>query len=392
MSHSKSGGADRPRCQACVGNDHRLSHPTRRHAVVLILTIMGIIAASTITRRTTALKTQPLDQRPAVQVDEALPENTQRTRPQAQLVADRTPVATSERPTNPLDAQRAFGYLKALCAIGPRPSGSAGMRDQLRFLRTHFADLGGQVSFQQFQSPNPLGVAKVPLANLIVQWHPEKQERILLCAHFDTRPLPDRDPDPAQRRRGTFIGANDGASGVAVLMELAHLMPALDTPYGVDFVCFDGEEFVYDDNGRYFLGSEYFARQYEQKPPPHKYRWGVLLDMVGDADLQIYQERFSVNWRDTLPLVAQLWGTAQRLGVSEFIAQPKHLVQDDHLPLRQIAKIPTCDIIDFDYPAWHTTSDTPEQCSGESLAKVGWVVYEWLKAQAPAVGDQGNRK
>jgi glutaminyl-peptide cyclotransferase len=287
----------------------------------------------------------------------------------------------TSRPGNPLNAERAYGYLKEICAIGPRISGSPGMRQQLRLLRQHFAKLGGHVQFQQFMAPDPRGGAKVHMVNLIVEWRPEKKERILLCAHFDTRPLPDRDPNPVERRQGTFLGANDGASGVAVLMELAHLMPAIDVRYGVDFVLFDGEEFVYDDSDRYFLGSEHFARQYVKEPPAHTYRWGVLLDMVGDADLQIYQEKLSVSWRDTRPLVAQIWGTAQRIGVVEFVAQPRHLVQDDHIPLRQIAKIPTCDVIDFDYPAWHTTADTPENCSGASLAKVGWVMLEWLKMQ-----------
>jgi hypothetical protein len=284
---------------------------------------------------------------------------------------------------NPLNAARAFGYLQEICAIGPRTSGSPGMREQLRLVRAHFANLGGQVRFQQFTAPDPRGGQSVQLVNTIVEWHPEKKERVLLCAHYDTRPLPDRDPDPTNRRQGIFIGANDGASGVAVLMELAHLMPALDIRYGVDFALFDGEEFVYDERDRYFLGSDHFARQYVKERPGHKYRWGVLLDMVGDADLQIYHERHSVAWRDTRPLVAQIWGTAQRLGVREFVAQVRHEVQDDHIPLRQIAKIPTCDIIDFDYPAWHTTADVPQNCSGESLAKVGWVVLEWLKLQGP---------
>jgi hypothetical protein len=255
------------------------------------------------------------------------------------------------------------------------------MREQWRLLRQHFAERGGHVSFQQFVAPNPLGGERVAMANMIIQWHPQKKERILLCAHYDTRPRPDRDPDPHQAMHGVFLGANDGASGIAVLMELAHLMPSLNIPYGVDFVCFDGEELIYDERGRYFLGSEHFAREYVRQPPPYKYRWGVLLDMVGDKDLQIYQERHSVKWRDTLPLVAQIWGTAQRLGVKEFVARPKHEVLDDHIPLRQIGKIPTCNIIDFDFPAWHTTQDVPEQCSGPSLAKVGWVVYEWLRSQ-----------
>lgn len=282
---------------------------------------------------------------------------------------------------SPLDATRAYRYLEQICDLGPRPSGSAGMQRQQELLRRHFEALGGDVQLQRFQAPHPQG-GMVPMANLIVRWNPEATERILLCAHYDTRPLPDRDPNPARRRDGVFLGANDGASGVALLMELAHLMPQLDPPLGVDFVLFDGEELVYTE-GRdpYFLGSTWFARQYVQQPPPHKYRWGVLLDMVGDVNLQIHPERQSVSWRETRPLVAEIWGTAAKLGVDEFVPRAKYHLRDDHVPLRNVGKIPTCVLIDFDYPAWHTEADTPRMCSGTSLAKVGWVVYEWLKNQ-----------
>ena len=282
---------------------------------------------------------------------------------------------------NPLDADRAYDYLEQICEIGPRFSGSPGMQQQQEMLHKHFEELGGQVSFQQFRAKNPLGGGTVPMANLVVQWHPERKDRIVLGAHYDTRPLPDGDPNPVARSQGVFIGANDGASGTAVLMELAHLMPKLDSKYGVDFVLFDGEELVYRE-GRdpYCLGSTWFARQYAAKPPEHKYRWGVVLDMVGDANLQIYYEQQSYSWRNTRPLVVEIWNTAKRLGVDEFVPRARFLVQDDHLPLRNIAKIPTCDIIDFDYPAWHTAGDTPQRCSGSSLAKVGWVVFEWLKS------------
>jgi hypothetical protein len=292
------------------------------------------------------------------------------------------PVRAAEpRPQNPLNALQAYRYLEQICELGPRISGSPAMTRQQELLTKHFEALGGKVIRQEFEARNPLGGENVPMTNLIVQWHPERNERILLCAHYDTRPLPDRDPNPVNRRQGVFLGANDGGSGVAVLMELAHLMPGLEGPYGVDFVLFDGEELVWvDERDPYFLGSNWFARQYNRRPPPYRYRWGVLLDMVGDADLQIYQEQQSVAWRDTRPLVNDLWATAGRLGVDEFVPRAKHVVRDDHLALRNIAKIPTCDIIDFDYPAWHTTADTPRRCSGSSLAKVGWVVYEWLKS------------
>jgi glutaminyl-peptide cyclotransferase len=290
------------------------------------------------------------------------------------------------RPKNPIDSLRAYRYLEQICDLGPRPSGSAAMQKQQELLREHFENLGGKVTMQNFRATDPLGGAPVAMANTIVEWHPDRQERILLCAHYDTRPLPDRDPDPVQRRDGQFIGANDGGSGTALLMELAHLVRELDGTVGVDFLLVDGEELVYvEDRDPYLLGSTYFAQQYARNPPAHKYRWGVVLDMVGDESLQIYEEQNSVAWRDTRPLVKEIWGTAARLGVKEFIPRARFMVKDDHLPLRNIAKIPTCDIIDFDYPAWHTTMDTPRRCSGASLAKVGWVVLEWLKGQ-PGVG------
>jgi len=277
----------------------------------------------------------------------------------------------------PFNGTRAYEYVKQLCALGRRPSGSPGMAAQQRLLTEHFRKCGGQVEMQQFRVRHPVDGSPVPMANLIVRWHPESRERILLCAHYDTLPYPMLD---REQPHGTFIGANDGASGVAVLMELANEMPQLPLKYGVDFVLFDGEEFIFDHNDRFFLGSEYFARGYAQNPRQHRYRWGVLLDMIGDKDLQIYQERNSMWWKDTRPLVEDIWATARRLGVREFIARKKYSVRDDHLPLHNTGKIPCIDVIDFDYPPWHTRADTPENCSALSLAKVGWVIREWLKA------------
>ena len=150
---------------------------------------------------------------------------------------------------------------------------------------------------------------------------------------------------------------------------------------GVDFVFFDAEEFVFQpDGGKYFIGSEHFAENYVVRKPPYRYRSAVLLDMVGDRDLQIFQEKFTMRSPKNRPLVESIWKTAQRLKVREFVARTKYEVRDDHLALMEIAKIPSCDLIDFDCPYWHTTQDTPENCSDLSLAKVGWVVHEWLKS------------
>ncbi|MGE0760077.1 MAG: M28 family peptidase [Pirellulaceae bacterium] len=291
-------------------------------------------------------------------------------------------------PQNYFDGQQAHRYLEQLCALGSRTSGTDGMARQQQLLTDHFTKLGATVSRQSFQVRHPEQGTPVELANLIVEWHPERTTRILLCAHYDTRPYPDRD---ARRPRGLFVGANDGASGVAVLMELGQHMARLDGPIGVDFVLFDGEELVYDDqrdSQYYFLGSTHFATVYARTPPPIRYVCGVLLDMVGDARLELYKEKNSLHHaRD---VVNEVWSTARRLGVSEFIDRPRHEIRDDHLPLNEIARIPTCDIIDFDYPRplrlsyWHTEADRPDKCSPASLAKVGWVISEWLKSRQTA--------
>lgn len=289
----------------------------------------------------------------------------------------------------PFDGRRSYGYLNQLCALGPRFSGSPGMVKQQELLEKHFRDQGAKVDRQQFRVRHPLSGAPVDMANLIVQWHPDRRDRVLLCAHYDTRPFPDRDPDP-RRRRGIFLGANDGASGVAVLMELGQRMPELKTSWGVDFVLFDGEELVYDDErNEYFLGSRYFAQKYVEQPPQHRYNAAVLLDMVGDKHLQLFQERISLSWADSRPLVESIWKKAETLGVREFIPRGRYEIRDDHLMLHDIAGIPACDLIDFDYVApgsrrsfWHTEGDSPDKCSAESLAKVGWVVWEWLREGA----------
>ena len=222
----------------------------------------------------------------------------------------------------------------------------------------------------------------VHVENLLVTWHPDRRDRILIGAHFDTRPYPDRDPADPQ---GVFVGANDGASGVALLMELAAAMPSLPGPVGVDFVLFDAEEYVFGPRDPYCLGSNYFARQYADERRAgrldHAYRCGVVVDMVADRDLEIWQERNSVTWPETRPIVEEIWGVAARLGERRFVSRPRHAVEDDHMPLRMIGRIPACDVIDFDYPQWHTTADTPEHCAPESLEAVGRVMLEWLRTR-----------
>jgi hypothetical protein len=288
----------------------------------------------------------------------------------------------------PFDGARAYGYLKQICDLGPRRSGSEAMSEQQKLLADHFEKLGHKPEFQRFMAPYPNdGPSKqmvghdLPMANIIVRFNPENRERIMLCGHYDTLPFPLRDPVD---RKGRFVGANDNGGGVAILMELGNKLAKDPPKVGVDLVFFDGEEFIFSEHGKFFLGSEYFANEYVKHPPAFRYRYAVLLDMVSGVDLRLPEEPNSVTWDDSEPLVKEIWGTAARLGVQEFVPRPAlSAVSDDHLALHDIAKIPACDLIDFDgyMKYWHTQGDTPEHCSPLSMAKVGWVLQEWLRGQ-----------
>lgn len=283
-----------------------------------------------------------------------------------------TDIATAQDLPPKFDGQSSFRYLEKICAIGPRISGSDGMAKQQQIIIEHFRKLG-DVRVQGFDVPHPVNGAPVRMTNLIVSFHPTSKERVLLCCHYDTRPFPDRD---LFKPRGTFIGANDGASGVALFMEMGKHIKQLTPKYGVDIVFFDGEELVYRPGDKYFHGSEYFSTEYRDRPPAHRYVCGVLVDMIGGKKLQIHPERGSLRYAPSV--TKSVFATAKRLGIREFSDRPKHEVNDDHIPLNTIAKIPTTDLIDFDYSSWHTTKDVPASCSADSLEKVGRTLLTWL--------------
>ena len=284
----------------------------------------------------------------------------------------------------PIDGDRAYGYLKQICAIGPRPAGTAANSKQRQMVADHWKKLGAAVREQPFAGSDPVSHAPVAMVNLIGSWFPDRTDRVLLGVHYDTRPFPDEDPNPANRRK-PFIGANDGASGVALLMEIAHHLADSPTPWGVDLVLFDGEELVYgggnDQTGDYFLGSKAFAKAYaEGDKSKARYAAGIVLDMVGDKNLNIDREPYSMEFAPGL--VREVWAVARSLSIKQFRDREGRAVYDDHLPLNNNG-IPSIDIIDFDYRFWHTAGDLPEECSGASLAQVGKVVTAWLNKPKP---------
>lgn len=293
------------------------------------------------------------------------------------------------------DQEFAFKHLKAICAIGSRMSTSQGMAKQQAMIQKHFEALGAQVGYQNFNVNDPRQNGRqATLSNLVVRFHPERKTRLLLCCHYDTRPFPDRDPVNPQ---GVFIGANDGASGAAFLCELGRHIPNMEGPVGFDFVFFDGEEFVFVQRDPMFLGSLHFARQYAARKWDVEYKYAVLVDMIGDKELQLKMEVNSLNMARNL--TKMIWSIAKDLKVREFRASKGHIIKDDHLPLNEIAKIPTCDIIDFDYPRpgmqnqyWHTTKDSVENCSADSLGKVGVVMLEWTRRMQDLYRKQEEKK
>ncbi|MER3525390.1 MAG: hypothetical protein C4326_15450 [Ignavibacteria bacterium] len=288
------------------------------------------------------------------------------------------PVATTPPPA--FNGTRAFEYLVKQTSFGPRNPNSPGHRACLDYLAATLRQYADEVQLQPFTAQGYNEV--LALTNIIARFNPQATSRILLCAHWDTRPRADNDTN-VRRRDQPILGANDGASGVAVLLEIASLLKQHPPAIGVDIVLFDGEDYGSEgDLDKYFLGARYFS---STKPPDYNPRFGILLDLVGDAFLDLPKEYHSVQYApDIIDLV---WKKARELGYPQFIDAVGEAVNDDHVPLNQ-AGIKTINIIDFNYPDpthrfWHSHNDTPEHCSAESLEAVGTVVMHVIYTQQP---------
>ncbi|MCI0496279.1 M28 family peptidase [candidate division KSB1 bacterium] len=268
--------------------------------------------------------------------------------------------------------QNSFHYLEKQCEFGARVPGTAAHLKCRDYLVATLRNYSNQVTLQPFQATMPASQKPVTCYNIIANFYPNQTRRVLLCAHWDTRPWADRDPDPANHQK-PVLGANDGASGVAVLLEIARIISIVPPKFGLDIVLFDAEDFgTYGQNDTWALGSKQFAKNVVKNYHPE---FGILLDLIGDADQQLYIEQNS--YRYARSVVDKVWNVAQRLHVHEFIPEAKYEVYDDHLSLLEIG-IPCIDIIDFDYQHWHTISDTPDKCSPESLDNVGRVLLAVL--------------
>lgn len=271
--------------------------------------------------------------------------------------------------------ERAQQWLERQCALGPRPPGSAASV-ALRALIAAHADSLGLAYAELCFAAQVAGDSTLQLCNLVISAGPPGGERLWLGAHYDTRPWCDRDPDPS-RRAEPLLGANDGASGVAVLLHLAELLAVAPPPRGVDLIFFDGEDSgLAGDVSGYCLGSRRLAETWQGFASPlaaGRPTGLIVLDMVGEAQLAIPQEGYSLRLAPAM--TRAVFVRAASLGLTAFVPEPGPAVYDDHVPF--LARgIPAVDLIDFDFPEWHTCGDVPAVCAPASLAQVGTLVAD----------------
>ncbi len=280
----------------------------------------------------------------------------------------------------PFDAELADSLVARQVAFGPRVPGTEAHARQLAWMVEYLSARADTVVVDTFTHVTAFDDT-LRLANVLAHFQSANPSRILLVAHWDTRPVSERAESPAERRT-PVPGANDGGSGVAVLLALADLFQREPPPVGVDILLTDGEDWghnpltfesVTDDM---FIGARHFART---RGPGYTPLFGILLDMVGDQDPAFPYEGNSVVLAPEV--VTRIWNTAADLGYDDvFIAGPGPTVSDDHIPLNE-AGIRTADIIDFEYASWHTPDDTPDKVSARTLGIVGEVVLEVIRRQ-----------
>lgn len=304
---------------------------------------------------------------------------------QASAVQDTDTIAVTQVQFN---ADSAYASVVAQCDFGPRVPGSAAHDRCGDYIVARFKALGLSVSEQRADQKAWDGKV-LHTRNIIAAYRPELSDRIIICTHWESRPWADADPDSSLHRQ-PVMAANDGASGVAVMLEVARKLEELKPELGIDFICFDSEDYGMPywaetddvaDGSDWCLGSQYWAAH--PHVPGYKARFGILLDMVGGRDARFCFEGISMRYASEV--MVHVWDAAGRAGASQlFLAEQGGYAQDDHVPMNEVAGIPTIDIIPYVEgehtfgATWHTTQDTPENISSETLKGVGQTLLQFL--------------
>jgi hypothetical protein len=279
----------------------------------------------------------------------------------------------SARSRPEFDGQATLMLAKTQIDFGPRVPGSEAHRQTIDWMEEFLQPLASLVQRQPFTIWNPHYNESADGVNLIASFYPEKTQRIMLCAHFDTRPEASAEYPPVME---PIDGAVDGAAGTAIMLQMAVILSEHEPAYGVDIVLFDGEDIgltgAYPEYEHWFQGSRHFAAFANQAG--YKPWFAILVDLVGEKEAVYYQESISLQYAPDV--VRKVWGVAAELGVTRFKQERGQSVYDDHWILNRDAGIPAIDITEAisDYEHWHTLEDTFDKLSAESLAAVGKVL------------------
>lgn len=275
------------------------------------------------------------------------------------------------------NGSNAYTELVKQCSFGPRVPGTDAHKNAREYFMSSLKKYADIVSEQKFEYKDKHDTTKIWEAyNIVASFNKDLTKRIMLCAHWDSRPWADNDPDSSKHKQ-PVMGANDGASGVAVLLEMARLFSIRKPDVGVDIVFFDLED-IGDENAEQFPNRlnpfAIGAQKFSDMNPSYNPEWGILLDMVGDKNLEIPKEANSRARAGSV--IDKVWKAADKLGIKEFKNIDGGGVGDDHIIFLK-RYIPVADLVHSPFPEyWHTTHDTPDKCSKESLEKVGRILVE----------------
>jgi len=282
-------------------------------------------------------------------------------RPSAATPPALAEVAQTAPASSGFDGTKAWEHLRQMVAIGPRPAGSPQLRQTRAYITRQLSALGLTVQEQPFTATTPIG--RIDMVNLVVRLPGRRTDRILVTGHYDTKLF----------KNQVFVGASDGASSAAFLIELARVLAARDREFTYDLVWFDGEEAVVEWRaGDHTYGSRYYVQAEQKSKAIASMRAMILIDMIGDRDLTIRRDDASTSW-----LTDVIWAAAKRVGHGRTFLDENTRIEDDHMPFLE-AGVPAVDIIDLDYPQWHTPQDTLDYVNVRSLQIVGDVLVAAL--------------
>ena len=278
------------------------------------------------------------------------------------------------------DSENAYQQVKAQTDFGPRNPGSAGHKRALVYLQNELGKYADEIKLQSF-TYSGYDDEKLELTNIIGKFNPNAKKRIMFCAHWDTRPRAEKDEDPSKRNL-PIIGANDGGSGVGVLLEIARLLKNQKVNYGVDIIFFDGEDYGKESDLNYFcLGAKYYSATLTGDFPV----FSILLDLVGDKEANFKMEGNSLKYAPEV--VKMIWGIAGKINATMFSPSEGSSIYDDHIPLNQ-AGLKSVDVIDAelvgaDTPIkrrnyWHSHKDTMDNIGKNALQQVGDVMINLI--------------